>query len=403
MWEALRYRDFRLSLGGLVLSSLGDWLLVMAAPYFVWHLTGSALATGLTVVAETLPALFVGPVAGVFVDRWSPRSVMIGADVLRAGAMALLLTVRSADLVWLIYLVLALECAVGQFFVPARQKLVPALVGRDSALVSANSLGALARGVVRLVGAPLGGALYVLVGFGWMVAIDVATYLVSAVLIAGIRTPDPVRPPRAEGDVPGRFRAELAAGWRHVRRTAGLPAVFGAAGAFFLGNAVLTALLVPYTSGVLGADSRTLGLLLGALGLGFVVGAPLSRRIVGRFPLRWSLAVSFGTLGVVFLAAFNAPGVVAAGVLFALFGPPAVCAFVEIDTHLQRCTSDEVLGRVSALYLTLQSGAGLIGALGGATLGEALGVQATVDLGAGIVFAGAALALLVPGAAPTPR
>lgn len=397
MWEALRVRDFRLSLGGLLLSSVGDWLLLMAVPFFVWRLTGSALATGLTTAAETLPALLLGPAAGVFVDRWNPRLVMLCSDVLRAGVVALLLLVHDVDLIWLIYLALAAERVLGLFFLPARQKLVPAMVGRGTVLTSANSLGALVRGVVGLVGAPLGGALFLLCDFGWTVIIDVATYLISAALIALIRTGAPPRPPaHAPAEVFGRFAAELAHGWRHVRRAPGFLPVFGAAAAFFIGNAVLTAMLVPYTSVVLRADSRALGLLLAALSAGFLLGAPISRLIVGRFPIRWSLLGCFGTVGVVFALAFNTRGLVAELVLFGLIGPPAVCAFVEIDTFIQRHTGDEVLGRVSAFYLALQSGAALVGGLAGASLGQGIGVQPTMNLGAVVVVAGAGLTLLIP-------
>ncbi|GIG61688.1 MFS transporter [Longispora fulva] len=424
MREALRNRDFRLLLTGQFLSSLGDWLLVVAAPFYVWQLTGSALATGLAIAAEMVPALLLGPVAGVFVDRWDHRAVMIAADVLRAGATGLLLCVHSADQVWVIYVALALESSFSQFFLPARQALIPALVGRGTALVSANSLGAFVSGTIRLVGAPLGGALYAVVGFGPVIGVDAGTYLASAALIALVRH----RTGRAGGagrsgrtgplsggrtrPVPGgrgalrRFGAEVTQGWAHVRTAPGFAATFGAAGLFFVGNSALTALLVPFVSGVLHAGSRTLGLLLGGLGAGFVVGAPLGRYVTARVPLRRSLAGAFGALGVVFLLAFHAPDVVSATVLFALIGPPAVCALVAIDTFIQRETADGILGRVSAAYLTLQAAATLLGSLAGAALGQGWSTDGTIDLAGALVLAAAGCSFLIPtperGQAPGP-
>ncbi|WP_412538312.1 MFS transporter [Longispora sp. K20-0274] len=407
MREALRNKDIRRVLTGQFLSNLGDWLLVVAAPFYVWQLTGSALATGLSIAAEMVPALLLGPIAGVFVDRWDNRTVMVAADVLRAGAAALLLLVHSADQVWVLYVALALESSFGQFFVPARQALIPALVGRGSALLSANSLAALVGGTIRLVGAPLGGVLYALVGFGPVVAIDVGTYLASAALIALIRhrpAQADRRPDRsgAKGGALARFGAEVTQGWAHVRTTPGFAVVFGAAGLFLVGNSALTALLVPFVSGTLRADARTLGLLLGALGAGFLVGAPMSRFVNARCSMRYLMMGSFGILGVVFLAAFNAPDLVTAAVLFALIGPPAVCALVAIDTFIQRHTADAILGRVSAAYLTLQAAATLLGSLAGAALGQAWGTGATADLAGLVVVAAGACAILIPPDRRTP-
>src|SRR5437762_8156300 len=109
MIAILRQRNFALLwLGGLV-SFAGDWMLFIALPVYVYDLTGSALATGGMFIAQTLPRLLMGSVAGVFVDRWDRRRTMIAADLSRAAILLLLLLVRSADQIWLIYLVAFLQ------------------------------------------------------------------------------------------------------------------------------------------------------------------------------------------------------------------------------------------------------------------------------------------------------
>jgi MFS family permease len=116
---ALKIADFRFLFAGNLISGLGSWLLVVAVPYQVFRLTGSTAATGLTLAAESLPALLVGPVAGVFVDRWDRRRLMITADLLRAVAVAgILLADRPDRLVWL-YLALVAENLGTVFFRPA--------------------------------------------------------------------------------------------------------------------------------------------------------------------------------------------------------------------------------------------------------------------------------------------
>src|SRR3954467_3680158 len=109
MLQALRVRDFRLLWSGRLVSLLGTWLLTVAVPAYVLELTGSLLATGLTLAAEYLPLLLLGPLAGVLSDRWDRRRLMIATDLLRAVAVGPMLLVHSRDTVWIIYVALAAE------------------------------------------------------------------------------------------------------------------------------------------------------------------------------------------------------------------------------------------------------------------------------------------------------
>ena len=401
MLSVLRIRDYRLLLTGQFLSSIGDWLLLVAAPFFVFRLTGSTMATGLTEAAETVPAVLLGPVAGVFADRWDRRRTMIAADLLRAGAVLLLLLVHTLGEVWIVYAALALESAFGQYFGPAQRALVPNLVGRGPELSAANSLGQLVGGTIRLVGGPLGGVLFAFAGFGTVVAIDAASYIASACLITLIH----FRPSREEAPAAGtahspqaaaRFTEDFRIGIGHLRRTPGLRTLFGVAAVFFTGNAILTALLVPYLRAVLDTGAQSLGVLFGTLGLGFLLGAPASRLVVGRASDRTTIAASLGALAVVFAVTFNVPQLAGDVVLFTLIGPPAVCFLVTADTSITRRTPDRVQGRVSSAYLAVQGLATLSGLVGGSLLGQEFGIVATMDAAAGLIAVSAACALLLP-------
>src|SRR5712692_4736324 len=100
----LKQRDLGLLFGGQVISQIGDFVLFVALPFWIYQLTGLATATGLMFAALTLPQLFLSPIAGVFVDRWDRRTTMIIADLIRAGIMLAYFTVRTADQAWIIYL-----------------------------------------------------------------------------------------------------------------------------------------------------------------------------------------------------------------------------------------------------------------------------------------------------------
>jgi MFS family permease len=432
MLGVLRIRDFRLLLTAQLLSSIGDWLLLVAAPYFVFKLTGSTMATGLTLTAESVPAVLLGPIAGVFADRWDRRRTMIATDALRAAAVVSMLAVHSRGEVWVVYAALTVEAAFSQFFNPARGALVPAVVGRGPELSAANSLSQLVGGVIRLVGGPVGGVLYVFFGFRWVVGLDVASYLLSAVLTvlirhrarpgavaAGATEPsvdvegqgpgsEPVAVPGLEPVlVPGpgplrRFGAELRAGLAHVGRGSGLRVLFGVAMLFFTGNAMLTALLVPYLGGVLHAGAQGLGVLFGTLGLGFVLGGPLSRLVADRASERTVIASSLAVLAVVFAVSFNTPRLGWDVVLFTLIGPPAVCFLVTADTSIARRTPDRIQGRVGSVYLALQGAATLLGMIAGSVLGQRIGVVATMDAAA-VLIAGSAVAALTFPRSTSPR
>jgi MFS family permease len=401
VFGVLRVRDYRLAAAGQLLSSLGDWLLLVAAPFFVLRLTGSTLATGLSLAAETVPALLLGPVAGVFADRWDRRRTMLVTDLLRAATVALMLLVHHPDQVWIIYVALVGEASFSQFFAPARKALIPVLVGRGPQLGEANSLAALASGTVQLVGGPLGGALYVLFGFAPVVAIDAASYLASAALIVAIsRRPAAAAPPRPDSTALRRFAGELRAGAAHIRSTPGLPVLFLVAAVFFLGNAALTALLVPYVGTVLHAAPGTLGRLFAALGVGYLAGAPVSRAVTARFTTRTVTVGSLAVLGAVFAVTFNTHDTAWDFVLFTLIGPPAVCFLVTVDTFVARRTPDHLLGRAGSAYGMAQAGATLVGTLTGAVLGQQIGIVTTMNLAALAVAGSAATALLIPHQGP---
>ncbi len=99
MLETLRQRNFALLWGAGLISMLGDWVLFIALPFYIYTLTGSALGSGLMFIVESLPPLLLGSVAGVFVDRWDRRRTLILADLLRGTILLALLVPRSSE--WL--------------------------------------------------------------------------------------------------------------------------------------------------------------------------------------------------------------------------------------------------------------------------------------------------------------
>ncbi|MFE2427973.1 MFS transporter [Streptomyces sp. NPDC059373] len=147
---------------------------------------------------------------------------------------------------------------------------------------------------------------------------------------------------------------------------------------------------------VLHAAAQTLGLLFGAFGIGFVVGAPISHAVNSRYSSRAVMAWGLVLGAACFAVTFNVHDAAWDGLLFMLIGPPMVCYMVAAGTILPRSTPDRLMGRVGASYGVLQAGASLAGMIAGSYLGQRLGIIASMNLGAGLVAVSALLALRLP-------
>ncbi|WP_112228143.1 MFS transporter [Lentzea atacamensis] len=375
-------RDFRFLWTGRAVSLLGSWLLVVAVPAHMYALTGSVFATGLTLAAEYLPALLLGPMAGVLVDRWDRRRVMIAADVFRAGAVAVMLIGTPAA----IYVAVIAESVGAVVFRPAAQAHVPAVVGTGRALSSANSWNAATDAVVRLVGPPLGGVLLVWAGFEVLIGLDVASYLVSAVAIACTR--------RRSSEKTG--RSGLKAGLKALGELKLARTLLPLTGVFLAANAALSALLVPFGVRNLGGSTQV-GMVLSALGVGFLAGA-VAVRWLDRVQLRTVLAgAQLGTAGG-FAVLFSAQELGIAMIAAVVIGAFGSITVVAPQTALQRVADNEYLGRISAVFLAVEALATLIGAIVGPWVAESVSLSFAA-MGAAVITAVGALV----GAVTVPR
>jgi MFS family permease len=393
MLRALQVRDFSLLWSGRLVSSLGSWLLVIAVPARVLLLTGSMAATGFTLAAQYLPWVVLGPLAGVVVDRWDRRRVMLTVDGFRAAAVALLLFVHSPDTVWVGYLALVAENAGTALFNPATQAHTPAVVGTGPLLSSANSLNALTDGTVRLVGGPLGALLLAVAGFDTLVVADAASYLVSAaaILMTGSRP----LPPNHHTATVRSLAADLVAGLRALHGEPLSRGLLPIRSVLLLANACLTAILVPFALGSLGG-SEQLGFLLSALGVGFLLGAPLVGLLVERAQPKYSMAGSLATTAFAYFLLFHSPALtvaLAAAVVIGVTGP------VDLNMPqavVQRMLPHPVLGRVHAVFFTCEAVVTLLGALIGPILAQVTSLPATATVAAGVTVAAALACFSLP-------
>ncbi|MER7335928.1 MULTISPECIES: MFS transporter [unclassified Micromonospora] len=395
----LKNRRFGLLWSSNLLSNLGNWLMIVAVPVHVYTMTGSTMSSGFAFVAQTLPAIAFAPLAGVLVDRWDRRLIMVSADLLRMVVILALILVNDPSMLWLLYLAMFCESAIGHFFQPAARAVVPAIVGRGTDLEAANSWTTVASGIVRLAGAPVGGALYALVGFDRLVLIDSATYLVSAALIFGMGRVS------VEGPHEDRTSSSWLAGfWLEVRE--GLVFLLGhpvlratlvVSGLFLLANAALNVLLVPYVISVLGGDASDVGMLMAALGGGFLASAYVGNALSRSGRLRMSFTGCLLAIAACFAGLFLVPHFAAALVFIALAGLPGGSLLMLVQVQVQRQTPDHQLGRTSSAFSAAEMAATVAGGAIGSVAGQRLPLTLTVWLVIVVLAISAvAAALLLP-------
>jgi MFS family permease len=399
MLALLRQRDFALLWTAGVISTLGDFVLGIALPFYVYDQTGSALATGTMIAAGTVPRILVGSVAGVFVDRWDRRRTMVVADLSRALLLLSLLAIRSVEQLWLVYLVAFCQALVGLFFEPARSALLPRLVATHD-LTAANSLDATGRTFGRLLGPLLGGALMATLGLTSVVLIDSVSFVMSAILVSLLATPtDPTVRAAKQGvtlTTPGYWVATWrgwVAGLRLVVEDRVLATLFALKGLVMVGEGIINVLWVAFVKQALGAGAQELGWLSSAFGLGAIAGGAMVARLGNM--LRPSLLAGVGLTGTgaLWLLMVNLPWLPLALVVMVLNGLVAMGSQVGPQTLLQRQTADELRGRVFATLGTTEALMRLSGLGLAAAFGDLAGVVPVLTLASLLFVLAGALAL----------
>ena len=368
MLRVLRIRDFWLLWAGATISYLGSWLLVLAVPAHIFLVTRSLAATGLTLAAEYLPLVLLGPVAGVLTDRWDRRAAMITANFFSALAVAAMLLALTPGRYWIFYAALIAESSGTAVAIPALRARTPAIVGTGTALTSANALNALSSGAVRLIGGPAGGILFAALGIRALIVADALSYLASAAAIT-MTTREKRQQARATGSSIRVVLRDLRAGQRLLSHQPSARALLAVSVIFLTANASLSAVIVAFGITQLGG-SRPTGFLFAALGAGFLAGAPVLTITLNRISPKHLLSLTLAATAASYALLFHSSSVVTAlpaALAVGLFGSMSL---VTTQTTIQRVIPNAALGRISAVFLAGEAAATLAGALASALLAQ---------------------------------
>jgi predicted MFS family arabinose efflux permease len=392
---ALRQRDLRRLFTGLVVSQAGDWLYNLALLAFVYERTGSTAWVGITTAARILPEVVLGPLGGVLADRHDRRAVMIASDVLRAATMGALAVLALAGGPVVLAPVLAALCtAAGAAYPQCVVAVMPRLVD-DADLPAANAARVGITGLCVIAGPLIGAALLLLGSTAATFAVNGASFLVGALVVASLPREATRRPAGSQEAVHASVRADLATGWHALREH---PDSLPVAGAEFVSSAVYGVLTVLFVllGQRLGLGAAGYGYLLSALGAGALLAAGLADRAAASDRPRRALIGAIAAVGLALPLLALSSSIALALVLAAAIGAGTMSTEVVADTALQRSLDPAVFARAYGLVVPACVGGIAAGALLAPPCVALLGLDATLVLTATLVLAYGALTLVRP-------
>ncbi|ROP58587.1 MFS transporter [Curtobacterium sp. PhB115] len=372
----------RLWLAGLV-SDTGDWLMFIALPLVVLQLTGSAFGTSFAFLLELAPPVLLAPIVARVTDRLSHRLVMVVAMIGQALTLLPLLLVHTWSDLPIVYGVIVAQASFGAFFLPAKNALLPTLVGLERAN-SANALVGLNNDLGRIVGGPLGGVLLAVGSIGTVALIDMCSYVVAAALVLSLPRERRADPSRRASEQPGRPRTSgvlHALADRTTRHLILVNTVASVAQGLFL------VLFVFFVTDVIRGDAADVGLLRGVQAIG-AIGAGLALGVLGARidALRLAL-VGASAFTVITVLCWNASFVTHAvplyALLFATIGVPAVFMGAGLTSLLQQATHGARRGSAFAALGLGQAVGQALGITIAGLLQEPLGTMPLLEVQAG--------------------
>ncbi len=395
MFAIFRKRDFSLMWSAQFVSTVGESLTDLAAAILIFRITDSAFMVGLVLMVTAIPTLFFGLFAGVFVDRYDKKRILLLSNILRGlivlGIPLSFQVFDESTAVIALYVLIFISATVRQFFDPAWEAVLPEIASEEE-LTQANSFLSISSFGSTAVGFAAAGLLAA-VDIYLPFYIDAITYGVAFLLILGVRVP---KVTSDEETTVGVVIENLKSGAQYLWDTPILRSAFVVAVPVFLSFGLWNVLLLPMSIRVLGGTEFEYGLQEGLTSVGFVVGSLFMARFGDRLPEgSWIVSgtILMGVFGVLYGLSPNMEFAILMVVITGFLNSPAAIARRLL---LQKAIPREMRGRVFSAFFVSRDVVFLIG-MAGAGLADILPVRDLI-IAASVVLVGAGvLAQFMPG------
>ena len=370
------------------ISNAGDWFGFVASNILILQLSGSAIGVAAMLLTNSLPNILLGPLAGVVIDRFPRKRVIIVANLVAALGYA---GMAVSTGFWQAVLCGGIAGIGVTFLQPAQRALIPDLVGRERVL-AANALLSGTGTVTMIFGPALAGALSAQSGVGVALWLNAASFVVAALLVAGITAPQPGRQPPA-GAAPAEemahprasFGSDLRLGLRYVRSQPRLLVLMGVGMMASIAAAGLITLEVIFITKTLQGGGQGYGLLMSVAGVAALAATMLTPLLAKRFHLVDLYSVGLLLVGLSFFPYANATVLWVAIFWGAVQTIPWVMDMIVVETLAQRWTEPEMRGRVFSLFQMQRSAGKLLAAGLFAPLVDLLGPVLLMNA-AGVIY-----------------
>ena len=383
--RALRSRNYRLFFSGQIISLIGTWMTRIATSWLVYRMTDSAVLLGVVGFASQIPSFLLGPIAGVWVDRWDRHRTLVwtqSLSMIQSFSLAALVLTGTAK-IWEIILLALFQGVINAFDMPARQSFVIQMVDRREDLGNAIALHGSMVNSASLVGPAIAGVVIAAVGEGYCFLIDGISYIAVIISLLSMRITIPqARRPQRE------VMHELQEGWHYVRGSLPIRSILMNLGLVSMFGFPYSVLMPIFAAEVLHGGPNTLGFLMAAVGVGALAGTAsltmrksivgLGRRIVIATALAGAALIAFGWSHMLWLTVLILP--------FVGFG--LMQQMAPSNTILQTIVDDEKRGRVMSFYAMAFLGMVPFGSLLAGYLAARIGAPRTMMVNGAVCLIG---------------
>jgi MFS family permease len=393
---AWRHRPWRRFLMSFAVSSIGDFLYAVALVVYLIDETGSPAWIAAALIGRMAAFTLLGPIGGVIADRFDRRRLMVVLDLARAGVLAgAAISIGGGGPPIVLLVLVILGAVLTTPYRPAGVAATPRLVGEDD-LAAANAAEAALAQVAWFAGPAIGAALVALSGPSLAFWGNSLTFLLSAVLVAGIGDIGGGQRAGADDDeASDGMRAQLVEGTRAVRQVPGLMALTLILGAVLFAFGIEQVVQVLVVQDRLGTDAGKVGVLTACVGAGGVLAIPFAPMMARRGNTGQLLAVSGLLMGLPLALLAVTSHLWVAGALMVVEGVGNIMLDVLFVTLLQRACPEALLGRVYSLQDSAGSLAQLAGTVAAPLLVSNVNLEVALMVGGGALV-GASLLLLPP-------
>ena len=368
-WRALRHRNFRLFFGGQTISLIGTWMTRIATAWLVYRLTHSALLLGTVSFAGQIPTFLVAPFAGVWIDRWDRRQVLVWTQTLamvQSFALAGLTFSGHITIHWILFLSV-MQGIINAFDMPGRQSFMVQMVEDRADLSNAIAINSSMVNVARLIGPSLAGMLIAVTSEAWCFLIDGISYIavIASLLMMHVHVPAIVRKATST------FH-EMKEGWSYVSGFLPIRTILMLFAVVSLMGMPFVVLMPVFAATVLHGGPHTLGFLMGAMGVGALASAlslAVRRNVRGLIRMIPVAAGVFG-LGLIGFGLSSTFWLSMAMVLVA--GAGMMQGMAASNTIIQTLVDEDKRGRVMSYYTMAFMGMAPFGSLLAGTMAHAI-------------------------------